>query len=273
MKKNSWQILRKGGQGGLTLTVDFTSTGRTQACFRDLVPLLSTPGEIWETVAPAAGAEDTMSGADYVARWVKGVRRRERVVSTVVGYCAGAVFAGPLAHALADVQDEAPTLVLLDPELPNIVGLYRDFHAAADALTTILSADEINKFHVDGGAVQEKYGFDDLSLIGPALAGIFRDAIDVAGRRLGLDDDLRAELSGSFASFVGYLRAATELDPIPTWRTGISISSAHNTEREIEFAASHRLDVDHDQMLRHPDVARLVSELMAGQAGDLRMAG
>lgn len=95
MKKNSWQILRKGGPGGLTLTVDFTSTGRTQACFRDLVPLLSAPGEIWETVAPAAGAEDTMSGADYVERWAKGVRRRERTVDTVIGYCVGAVFAAP----------------------------------------------------------------------------------------------------------------------------------------------------------------------------------
>lgn len=270
MKKNSWQILRKGGQGGLTLTVDFTSTGRTQACFRDLVPLLSAPGEIWETVAPAAGAEDSMTGADYVERWAKAVRKRERTVDTVIGYCAGAVFAAPLAARLAEFQDTAPQLILLDPELPNIVGLYRDFHAAADALKTILSPDEITKFHADGQAVQERHGFEDLSLIGPALAGIFRDAIDVAGQRLGLDEDVRGELGGSFASFVGYLRAATELDPVPLWAGATAITSSHSTQRGAGFARDIRLDVDHDQMLRHPDVAAAVSELMTGA---LRMAG
>lgn len=270
MKKNSWQILRKGGQGGLALTVDFTSTGRTQACFRDLVPLLTAPGEVWETVAPAAGAEAAMSGADYVERWAKAVRKRERTVDTVIGYCAGAVFAAPLAARLAESQDSAPRLVLLDPELPNIVGLYRDFHAAADALKTILSPDEITKFHADGQAVQQRHGFEDLSLIGPALAGIFRDAIDVAGRRLGLDEDIRGELGGSFASFVGYLRAATELDPLPLWAGATAITSAHSTRRGARFAREIRLDVDHDQMLRHPDVAAAVSELMTGA---LRMAG
>ncbi|KAB1145536.1 hypothetical protein RM555_28000 [Micromonospora sp. DSM 115977] len=273
MKKNSWQILRKGGPGGLTLTVDFTSTGRTQACFRDLVPLLSAPGEIWETVAPASGAEDTMSGADYVERWAKGVRRRERTVDTVIGYCVGAVFAAPLASRLAESQDEAPRLVLLDPELPNIVGLYRDFHAAADALRTILTPEEIAAFHADGQAVQEKHGLEDLTLIGPALAGIFSDAIDVAGRRLGLDDDVRAELGGSFASFVGYLRAATEIDPAPQWATATAITSAHSTQRGQGFGRTIPLAVDHDQMLRHPDVAATVSGLMTGADAGQRIAG
>ena len=273
-KKNSWQRLRRGSGGdALTLTVDFTSTGRTQACFRDLVPLLSVPGEIWETVAPANGAEDGMSGTDYVERWVRGVRKRERTVSTVIGYCAGAVFAAPLAARLGELQGQAPTLVLLDPELPNIVGLYRDFHTAANALTAILSPEEITRFHADGQEVQQRYGFEDLSLIGPALAGIFRDATSVAGERLGLDEDIRAELSGSFASFVGYLRAATEIDPIPLWTEAVAITSAHSTQRELDFAENIRLNVDHDQMLRHPDVAAAVSRLLAGAPSDLRKAG
>lgn len=272
MKKGSWQILRKGDPNGpLTLTVDFTSTGRTQACFRDLVPLITAPGEIWETTSPSGGAEDEQTGADYVARWARLVRKRDRVVSTVVGYCAGACFAAPLADALAETQDR-PRLILVDPELPNIVGLYRDYHAAADALKTILNEDELAKFHADGEEVREKYGVEDLSLIGPALAGSFREVTELAGERLGLDEDLRAELSDSFASFVGYLRAATQLDPIPGWRTATAISSVHNTVRDLTFGESVRLDVDHDQMLRHPDVAKAVSDRMAGEAPGDRLA-
>ncbi|MEV0901821.1 hypothetical protein [Actinoplanes sp. NPDC049802] len=266
MKRSSWQILRKGGPDDrLTLAVDFTSTGRTQACFRDLVPLLSTTGEIWETVAPARGAEDTMSGGDYVERWLKGVRRRERTVGAVLGYCVGAVFAAPLAERLAAVQDTAPRLILLDPEQPNIAGLYRDFHAAAGALTTILSPAEIAAFHAGGQAVQERHGFEDLAVIGPALTGIFRDAIDVAGRRLGLDDDVRADLGGSFGAFVGYLRAATEIDPGPQWKTATAITSAHSTQRDQVFGRNIALDVDHEQMLRHPSVAAAVSEVQGAE--------
>jgi non-ribosomal peptide synthetase component F len=211
VKKSTWQILRKGDQSGLTLTVDFTSTGRTQACFRDLVPLVDTADDVWETVAPPAGED--RGGADYVARWIRGVRKRERVVDTVIGYCVGAVYAAPLAEQLADLQGSRPRLIVLDPELPNIAGLYRDFHGAGGALTTILTPEELTTFHADGEAVRERYGLDDITLIGPALSEIFRAATDVAGVRLGLDEDLRAELGDSFASFVAYLRAATQIDP------------------------------------------------------------
>lgn len=276
MKKSSWQTLRKGDQRALTLTVDFTSTGRTQACFRDLVPMLTAPGDIWETIAPATGAEDGMTGADYVERWALGVHKRERVADTVIGYCVGAVYAAALAARLTELQGSTPRLILLDPELPNIAGLYRDFHAAADALTTILDEDELARFHAGGKEVRERHGLDDITLIGPALAGIFSDAIEVAGKRLGLDEDLRAELGGSFASFVAYLRAATEIDPRPEWSTAAAVtsaqSSAHDGGRDPHFADEVRLPVDHDQMLRHPDVAAAVSTLM-GAADDLRKAG
>lgn len=271
MKKSTWQILRKGDQSELTLTVDFTSTGRTQACFRDLVPMVETTGDIWETVAPPTG--EHRSGEDYVARWVRGVQKRERVVSTVIGYCVGAVYAAPLAERLAELQGSAPRLIVLDPELPNIAGLYRDFHGAGGALTTILTPEELTKFHADGEAVREKYGLTDITLIGPALSGIFRSATEVAGVRLGLDEDLRAELGDSFASFVAYLRAATEIDPLPVWRQAAAITSVHSTQREFEFAENVRLEVDHDQMLRHQDVAAAVSRLMAAPGPDLRLAG
>lgn len=121
--------------------------------------------------------------------------------------------------------------------------------------------------------MQEKHGLEDLTLIGPALAGIFSDAIDVAGRRLGLDDDVRAELGGSFASFVGYLRAATEIDPAPQWATATAITSAHSTQRGQGFGRTIPLAVDHDQMLRHPDVAATVSGLMTGADAGQRIAG
>ncbi|MDG4794554.1 thioesterase domain-containing protein [Micromonospora sp. WMMD1082] len=273
MRRSSWQTLRPGDPGALTLTVDFTSTGRTQACFRDLVPHLDVPGDIWETVAPGVREAADMSGDDYVDRWADEVVRSGQQAAVVLGYCVGAVFAAPLAQRLAARQAQPPRLVLLDPELPNTLGLYRDFHRVADALATILSEEELAQFHDAGFTVRDTHGYGDISVIGPALADIFRGATTTAAERLGLDDDIRDELTGAFASFVHYLSAAQTIDPRARWAEAVAVVSDRSVTSDLQVAEEIRVDVDHDELLRHPEVGRAVSEVVARACDVSTLAG
>lgn len=273
MRRTSWQTLRPGDPGALTLAVDFTSTGRTQACFRDLVPHLDLPGAIWETVSPGAKEAAGMSGDDYVDKWAGEVARSGRPVTAVLGYCVGAVFAAPLAQRIAARQDAPVRVVLLDPELPNTLGLYRDFHRVADALAAILSPEELAKFHDDGFRVRDTYGYGDISVIGPALSEIFREATATAATRLNLDEDIRDELTGAFTSFVHYLSAAQSIDPRPLWANAVAVVSDRSNGTGQIVAEEIRIDVEHDELLRHPGVGRAVSEVATRSGGVSTLAG
>lgn len=256
MSQNAWKILSNGAE--LVLAVDFSNTGRLQAGFHDLVPRLEPAHTVWETLPPAAGTD---SGA-YVEWWLGEVRAAGRPVHAVLGYCAGAVFAAEMAERIATWQD-APLLVLLDPELPKTVGLYRDFHTAGDSMTALLSPDELREFHEAGWRVQEKFGDDDITAVGPALGEIFTAAVATAAERLELDDELRDELAGVFGSLIGYLTAAGRFDPREVWARSTAITSAELGSgavagREIQFP------VKHDDLLRHDEAARALSELLSG---------
>jgi hypothetical protein len=265
MAENSWKTLSKGHDPRLVLALDFSNTGRLQAGFHDLVPRLDPPVTVWEALPPAPRQ---VASTGYVDWWLADVRGSNQTVHAVLGYCAGAVFAAEMAERIATWQD-APLLILLDPELPNALGLYRDFHTVGDAMASVLSQDELREFHEAGRRVQEKFGDEDLGSVGSALGEVFTATIATAAERLGLDDEIRDELAGVFGSLVEYLVAATRFDPRPIWARSIAIRSVkpgdgapirHPVEHEI------RIVVEHHHLLRHDPTARAVSNLLAGCA-------
>ena len=259
MANNAWKILGLGPDPGLVLTVDFSNTGRPLAGFRDLMPRLDPPVTAWETLPPTAGQVGT---TDYVDWWLAEIRHSGRSVRAVLGYCAGAVFAAEMAEHIAIWQD-APLLVLLDPELPNTPGLCRDFHIAGDAMAAILSPEELREFHNAGLQVQATFG-DNLTVVGAALGEIFTAAIATAAKRLDLDDEIRDELAGVFGSLVGYLEAATHFDPRPIWSKSIVIHSA-GLGGAARAGHGIMIDVNHRDLLRHDATARALSDVLAGR--------
>lgn len=254
----SWKSLTKGDRDELILSVDFSTSGRTQATFADLAARLDPPtATVWTTLPPTA--DDAVALDGYVDWWLGNVRQSGRRVTAVLGYCAGAVFAAALAERIGEWQD-TPAVVLFDPELPNTVGLYKDFHSAGDSMASLLMPEELEEFHEAGREIERRYA-DDLAAVGPELALIFTRAVGTAAERLELDDDIRDELAGVFGSLVGYLAAASHIDPLPLWTRAIAITSgrpAYPVGREI------RIDVDHDDLLRINGAARALSELLSG---------
>lgn len=263
----SWKSLTKGDRDELILSVDFSTSGRTQASFADFAPRLDPPAAaFWTTLPPTA--DDAVALDGYVDWWLTDVRKSGRRVTAVLGYCAGAVFAAALAERIGAWQD-TPALVLFDPELPNTAGLYKDFHAAGDSLASLLMPEELTEFHEAGRQIERRYA-DDLAAVGPELALIFTRAVGTAAERLELDDDIRDDLAGVFGSLVGYLAAASAIDPLPLWARGTAITSgppSYPVGREIRF------DVDHDDLLRINGVARALSELLSGDRTESTTAG
>lgn len=268
MTGNSWKILSRGGDAGLVLAVDFSNTGRPLAGFHDLAPRLDPPVTLWETLPPASGQ---VAPTDYVDWWLTEIRQSGQPVRAVLGYCAGAVLAAQMAERIATWQDE-PLLILLDPELPNTLGIYRDFHLVGDALAAVLSPDELREFHEEGRRVQEKYGDEDIRAVGLALGEVFTAAISTSAERLGLDDEIRDELAGVFDSLVAYLVAATQFDPLPVWSRGIVIcshepGSGAPVRPMMKVGRVVEIEVKHQDLLRHELTARATSDLLAGRTG------
>jgi len=257
---NSWKVLGQGPEQDLVLAVDFSSTGRPIAGFNDLVPRLDPPVTAWETLPPPAGHVDRDG---YVDWWLAEVRRSGRPVRAVLGYCAGAVFAAQMAERIADWQEE-PLLVLLDPERPNTLGLYRDFHTVGETMASMLSEDELRRYHESASAVREKFGDDDLTAVGTALGEVFTDVMGTVAERLELDDEVREELTGVFGSLVEYLVAADRFDPAEVWARSTAIRSGGPGGGA---AVGHEItvDVEHHDLLRHDPTARAVSELLAAR--------
>ncbi len=250
MTGKSWHVLAQGPGRDVVLAVDFNSTGRTTAAFRDLVGLLDPPLTVWETAAPPV----TVTPDAYVDWWLAEVRRSGRQVNAVVGYCAGAVLAARIAAELA-----VPRLVLFDPELPNSTGLYRDFHAAGDSMAAMMMPGELDRYHAAADRVRAERG-DDLIAVGRELGEVFTATMGGIAERIGLDNEVRDELAGVFGTLVRYLTAATLYDPEPRWARATAIRSAGG--RAVDVGHDVVLDVGHDDLLRHTGTARALSDLL-----------
>ncbi|MBT2380624.1 hypothetical protein AMK21_14320 [Streptomyces sp. CB00316] len=258
---DGWKVLNAGRGSDLVLAVDFATTGRSDSSFSDLVPLLDPRLTVWETRQPDTGAG--MSAADYVELWAREAESSGRTVRAVLGYCAGAVFAGELAARLADRPGQDPRLVVFDPETPDPAGLDRDFAAMMDQFASVLSADEVAAARQ--AATAARAGAPDFAAFGDALVAIFREQAGAAFRREGLDEDLLGEFAAVFRSFVSYLDAARQIDPTGAWRTAVAVNSRQHTEGALLAARSVDLPVDHVDLLR----SRLTADAVGEAVGSL----
>lgn len=270
MKIPRWTPLNDidGGAGGLVLAVDYPFTGRPEAGFADLVGKLPRDYPVWETVPPAGGVEQGMTGADYVDRWYADVRASGGPVHAVLGFCAGSVYALALADRVAkDNGGDRPALLLFDPETPNAVTMYWQFHKVVDGLGAVLSPGEVAEAQREGQLISQEIA--DLNELGARLLEVFRRAGTVAFDRARLDAVRRANFVDTVTAFMSYLVAATTIDVSGGW-TGATAFSSRTATNGLNLVPAEdraglvdqeiRFDIEHADLLRDPEVVRTVAE-------------
>lgn len=284
----AWRTLHEGSGDAVILAVDFDTTGRTQAGFPELAAVwrpeatvlaaLPPAGDVapdayvdhWLTTLPTPSAPSTRStvpgtpaasGSGGVPAPSARPDEETRVIA-VLGYCAGAVFAAALADRLAERRQDAPVLVLLDPELPDAEGLYEDYEASGRSLVTLLEPAEAEEFAAAARQTRSAHPGGDPALVGPELAAAYARAVDAAAERLDLDDDIRDELAGSFTAYVRYLAAASTLDPLPTWAA--RATALTSTPPEHAVAHEERIDTSRGDLLRDSRTAEALNGVLNG---------
>lgn len=252
-----WTRLTGSPGDRLVLAVDFDATGRAGGTFRDLARHLPPGHEVWQTLPPP-------DGHDHLAWWLDTLPGTE--VGTVLGYCAGGVF----ACALADRFPTRPAVVLLDPGPPTVSTLDRDFRASLDALTG-LTDDERADLHAQVTRARHQHG-DDFTAVSSDMARVHRSASAQAFERLGVDPDIAEELTGLFGGYLAYLVAARALP----WRPGPTDRSCVSRDHNGPVTADAVLfDLPRADLLRSPLVAAALfrpDPVAAGSVADQEVA-
>jgi hypothetical protein len=262
-------VLRKADGGELVVAADFGTAGRPSATFTELVAGLQAEHNIWETMPPPHGDEAGMTGRQYVARWARDIRDGALPVRAVIGFCSGSVYAGALIQQISWWQDPPP-LVLIDPDGAQrhmVTDHYERFMRAR--LTPVLSPAEVEE-GVRAGRDADESAAGPLELAAN-LGALCQRILPPACRRAGLTGERSAELARVFASYLHWLAAASQLDVRAVWSSATALNS--NTpgfgldafpvdERDGLVARVINLDVPHLELMRTPEAARIVDELL-----------
>ncbi|RSN20161.1 hypothetical protein DMC63_13875 [Streptomyces sp. WAC 05977] len=152
--------------------------------------------------------------------------------------------------------------MVFDPELPETEGLHQDLRAAIDMMTSI-TPEEAATFTASMDAVLECRD-PDFKAAAERLREIYLNVADMAFSRLGLDEDLIAELTGTVCSYVDYLVAAQELAPTVEWSSATAVVS--NSSRSVLDSRTDllRIAVGKNDLLRSRATAQVVRRVVNG---------
>ncbi|WP_329222042.1 hypothetical protein OG352_33265 [Streptomyces sp. NBC_01485] len=259
----SWRVTEDDRRAGrpVVLAVDFTATGRPEAAFAALARGLGTGHAVWESLAPPPGEESGMSAEDYLLRWTGELRAQDVSVSHVFGYCASSVFALALAERVGGWQ-RTPSVVLFDPTAINGETVLRyGFRPVIDALSGVLGADGVADAYREGE--QAVAAESELAALTEEFIRIYRRFGAAAFERLGLKADRVEELVGWFRSYLHYVVAAGRM-PVTTGLPDVSVVRSCDLPGNLDVRPDRelRFEVDHAELLGHPDVAKAVADLL-----------
>jgi hypothetical protein len=240
----------------------------------DLVPCLDFPG-----ARAAAGFGELAAGvrvdacflhigqagagplAACVDRWADELLATGRPVRAVLGYCAGTALATRLADAIA--ANGPPMVVLFDAVSTTGGSLASQFTSVLESSARHLTADELADACGLSEQLVETYP-DDLPRIAAALTDRYDRLMRAVADRLSVHEFLRQELTGAFTAYLDYLLLASEGGFDMRTTTPLFLTSA-GYEPPVEDARTIALDIDHDDLLRAPQVHELVTDLLTGE--------
>jgi hypothetical protein len=269
--RDSWKALNNASRHDVVLAIDFPATGRPEASFADFASRLTTEHLLLETVPPRVTIGTGLRGANYIDLWLAGLADDQPVVA-ILGYCAGSTYASVMAQRIAARQGTDPVVVLFDPEIPDRMTAYYQFHKVIESFGAVLGREAVAAAQAAGQAAAEASD-GDLVGLGGRLFEIFEEYSGQAFDRVGLDAPRRAEFTETFGSFLAYLVAAGDLRAENDWRRSIAITSltpinglnlVAPEQREGLVAQEITFEIQHADLLRDDNVAKTVSGLING---------
>ncbi|GAA2307767.1 hypothetical protein GCM10010431_29490 [Streptomyces kunmingensis] len=248
----------------MVLAVDGPPGVTSPSGFGDLVPLLDVPHAIWRA-RPTISRVPYGPGLDaYVAPWIDEVLSTGLRVEAVLGSGVGGIFAGVIAQALTNRQQQ-PDVLLFDPELVDTGSVVEEFQRVLGEFSRPLDGDELWALEREVAAATDLC--DDVASLAARLCAALAAVPEVSV----------ADLELATLRFTA-LALAEPVDVLPLWsgRTALCSSSqdrglnrtrnalllpeAALVHREISFAD------DHAGVFKSSDVACTASALLAAHA-------
>jgi hypothetical protein len=248
MAVDGWRLLRPG-TGALVLGVDFSqSASRSAKGFRDLAALLPPRYAVWGTDEPAWRADrlpDPPAGA----------------IAGVLGYCAGAALAGPLAARLHG----DPPVVLFDPAVVTAGTLYDEFVQAINGLAAALPQSAREAALADGR--RDVVGHDGpLTHLAARLAAAYSAVAGPACADQGVPPIIADQLCARVGTYLGYLaRSAT--DGGYATAALVVLSAKHDAPSSLAGVPQLRLDTTQPGLLGDPHAAAAAAAVLAPASG------
>jgi hypothetical protein len=255
MELTNWRQLSARGPD-LVLCLDFTG-GRVVAGFAELAAGAPIDASFLHIGAAGGGPL-----AVCVDRWVAELTATGRPVRAVLGFCAGAALATRVADAIA-ATGRAPMVMLFDAMPTTGESLVNEFTSALESSAKHLTADELADVRALPEQLVATYA-GDLPRIAAALTDTYDRLMGAVADRLSLPGFLRQELTGGFTAYLDYLLLASEGGFDMRATTPLFLCSA-GCEPPVEGARTIALNVNHDDLLRDPEVHKLVADLLKGE--------
>ncbi len=255
MELTSWRQLSGRGHD-LVLCLDFPG-GRAAAGFRELAAGVPVDASFLHIGQAAAGPL-----AACVDRWLAELTTTGRPVRAVLGFCAGATLATRLADAIA-ATGPPPMVVLFDAVSTTSDSLASEFRSALESSARHLTAEEL----ADARGLSEQLAAtcpDDLPRVAAALTDRYGRLMRAVASRLSLPPFLLSELTGGFTAYLDYLLLAGEGGFDMRTTTPLFVCSA-GLEPPADSARTIMLDIGHADLLRDPEVHKLVADLLTGE--------
>jgi hypothetical protein len=261
MQLTNWRNLSDQGPD-LVPCLDFPG-GRAAAGFADLAGGVPVDACFLQFTHASAGRQASAGPlAACVDRWVAELVATGRPVRAVLGYCAGAALATRLADAIAATRPP-PLVVLFDAESTTGSSLASQFTSALESSARHLTEDELADARGLAEQLVAAYP-DDLPRIAAALTGRYEELMGAVAGRLSLPAFLHAELTDAFTAYLDYLLLAGQGGFGMRTTTPLFLTSA-GQEPPVEGARTITLDVGRDDLLRDPEVHKLVADLLRGE--------
>jgi len=256
MELTNWRQLSDGGPD-LVPCLDFPGA-RAAAGFADLAAGVRADACLLHIGQAGASAGPLTACVD---RWADELLATGRPVRAILGFCAGTALATRLAETIAATG--APPMVVLCDAVPTTGDtLTGQFMVALEASARHLTADELTDARDLSDQLAAEHP-DDLPRIAAALTDRYDQLMRAVAVRLSVSDFLRQELTGTFTAYLDYLLLASQGGFDMHTTTPLYVASA-DQEAPVEGARTITLEAGHDDLLRDPEVHKIVADLLTG---------
>jgi hypothetical protein len=152
-------------------------------------------------------------------------------VLAVLGRGAGSVYAAAVADGISGFQ-QAPELILLDPQLVSAGLLGRELRREVDAMSSLLADAELDRARSVASEISGS-ARGDVKKAARKAAGVYREIGSVALERAGLGGPYGEREIRAFESYMYWMSVSDQVGPGGAWHRATVVSSADDVTRAI----------------------------------------